>query len=47
MTVLVTGATGTVHIVHHLLRAGQKVRALTRNPATAANRTATGRVHRP
>jgi uncharacterized protein YbjT (DUF2867 family) len=37
MTVLVTGATGTVgsHIVQHLLRAGRKVRALTRDPATA------------
>lgn len=34
---LVTGATGTVgrQVVHHLLQAGQKVRALTRNPATA------------
>ncbi len=37
MTVLVTGATGTVggHTVQHLLRAGQKVRALTRDPARA------------
>ncbi|MCF6473188.1 NAD-dependent epimerase/dehydratase family protein [Nonomuraea sp. MG754425] len=37
MTILVTGATGTVgrHLVGHLLRQGQKVRALTRNPATA------------
>lgn len=35
---LVTGATGTVggHLVGHLVRAGQKVRALTRDPATAA-----------
>jgi uncharacterized protein YbjT (DUF2867 family) len=38
MTVLVTGATGTVGrlLVHHLLEAGQQVRALTRNPAAAA-----------
>jgi uncharacterized protein YbjT (DUF2867 family) len=37
MTILVTGATGTVgrHVVRHLLDQGQKVRALTRNPATA------------
>ncbi|GII42403.1 SDR family oxidoreductase [Planotetraspora phitsanulokensis] len=37
MTVLVTGATGTVgaHVVRHLLRAGRKVRALTRDPASA------------
>ncbi|WP_248963665.1 SDR family oxidoreductase [Sphaerisporangium perillae] len=37
MTVLVTGATGTVgrHVVRHLLRAGEKVRALTRDPAKA------------
>lgn len=37
MTVLVTGATGTVgrHLVGHLLQVGQKVRALTRNPTTA------------
>ncbi|MGP3962030.1 SDR family oxidoreductase [Nonomuraea sp. 3N208] len=37
MTILVTGATGTVgrHVIDHLLRQGQKVRALTRNPATA------------
>jgi uncharacterized protein YbjT (DUF2867 family) len=37
VTVLVTGATGTVgrHVVRHLLEAGQKVRALTRNPAGA------------
>ncbi|MFC4588742.1 SDR family oxidoreductase [Sphaerisporangium corydalis] len=37
MTVLVTGATGTVggHTVQHLLRAGRKVRALTRDPARA------------
>ncbi|TVX92396.1 SDR family oxidoreductase [Paenibacillus agilis] len=34
MTILVTGATGTVgrHVVDQLLRRGQKVRALTRNP---------------
>ncbi|MDA3645728.1 NAD(P)H-binding protein [Saccharopolyspora indica] len=38
MTVLVTGATGTVgrHIVRGLIDRGQQVRALTRNPATAA-----------
>jgi uncharacterized protein YbjT (DUF2867 family) len=38
MTVLVTGATGTVgrHLVTQLLAAGQKVRALTRDPAAAA-----------
>jgi uncharacterized protein YbjT (DUF2867 family) len=37
VTVLVTGATGTVgrHVVHRLLETGQKVRALTRNPAAA------------
>ncbi|MEU8803596.1 NAD(P)H-binding protein [Spirillospora sp. NPDC048819] len=37
MTVLVTGATGTVgrHIVAELLRAGESVRALTRDPAKA------------
>ncbi|MEZ0073761.1 NmrA family NAD(P)-binding protein [Planotetraspora sp. GP83] len=37
MTILVTGATGTVggHVVQHLLRAGRKVRALTRNPDAA------------
>ncbi|MEV1170387.1 NmrA family NAD(P)-binding protein [Nonomuraea sp. NPDC049784] len=37
MTILVTGATGTVgrHVVDHLLRQGQKVRALTRDPARA------------
>ncbi|MFB4290240.1 NAD(P)H-binding protein [Nonomuraea sp. ATR24] len=38
MTILVTGATGTVGriVVDRLLRAGQRVRALTRNPAGAA-----------
>ncbi|MDP4505316.1 SDR family oxidoreductase [Nonomuraea turcica] len=38
MTILVTGATGTVgrHLIYHLLHQGQKVRALTRNPATAS-----------
>ncbi|MEU6721120.1 NAD(P)H-binding protein [Nonomuraea sp. NPDC046802] len=38
MTFLVTGATGKVgrHVVEHLLRAGQPVRALTRDPARAA-----------
>ncbi|CCH31490.1 NAD(P)H-binding protein [Actinosynnema sp. NPDC047251] len=38
MTVLVTGATGTVGrpLVHHLLAAGHRVRALTRDPARAA-----------
>ncbi|MEU4408879.1 NmrA family NAD(P)-binding protein [Streptosporangium sp. NPDC023963] len=37
MTVLVTGATGTVGrpLVEQLLAAGHRVRALTRNPATA------------
>ncbi|MBB5953526.1 uncharacterized protein YbjT (DUF2867 family) [Saccharothrix tamanrassetensis] len=37
MTVLVTGATGTVgrHLVHQLLAAGHRVRALTRDPARA------------
>jgi uncharacterized protein YbjT (DUF2867 family) len=37
MTILVTGATGTVgrHLVHHLLAAGHPVRALSRRPATA------------
>ncbi|QUH03401.1 NmrA family NAD(P)-binding protein [Saccharopolyspora erythraea] len=37
MTILVTGATGNVgrHVVDQLLRAGRRVRALTRNPATA------------
>lgn len=38
MRILVTGATGTVgrHVVDQLLTAGTTVRALTRNPATAA-----------
>ncbi|MEO3796531.1 NmrA family NAD(P)-binding protein [Nonomuraea sp. B10E15] len=38
MTMLVTGATGTVgrHVVEELLEAGRQVRALTRNPAKAA-----------
>ncbi|GIH89634.1 NAD(P)H-binding protein [Planobispora siamensis] len=37
MTILVTGATGTVgrHVVDHLLHAGLPVRALTRDPAKA------------
>ncbi|GLW07270.1 nucleotide-diphosphate-sugar epimerase [Microtetraspora sp. NBRC 13810] len=37
MTILVTGATGTVgrHVVAELLRAGERVRALTRDPARA------------
>ncbi|MGH8908959.1 MAG: NAD(P)H-binding protein [Egibacteraceae bacterium] len=37
MTILVTGATGTVgrHVVDQIMRAGQHVRALTRNPAKA------------
>ncbi|MEU8385105.1 NAD(P)H-binding protein, partial [Streptosporangium sp. NPDC048865] len=37
MTFLVTGATGKVgrHVVDHLLRAGRRVRALTRDPAGA------------
>ncbi|MFF0868499.1 NAD(P)H-binding protein [Nonomuraea sp. NPDC003560] len=38
MTILVTGATGTVGrlVVEELLQAGRQVRALTRNPAKAA-----------
>ncbi len=38
MTILVTGATGTVgrHVVDQLRQAGQRVRALTRNPAKAS-----------
>ncbi|MEV8441934.1 NAD(P)H-binding protein [Actinosynnema sp. NPDC051121] len=38
MTILVTGATGTVgrHLVHHLLAAGHPVRALSRRPGDAA-----------
>jgi uncharacterized protein YbjT (DUF2867 family) len=37
MTILVTGATGNIgrHVVDDLLEAGEKVRALTRDPATA------------
>ncbi|WP_079909577.1 NmrA family NAD(P)-binding protein [Paenibacillus sp. 32352] len=37
MTILVTGATGTVgrHVVDQLIQKGQKVRALTRNPLQA------------
>ena len=37
MTILVTGATGTVGrvVVDQLVAAGQQVRALTRNPVTA------------
>ncbi|MBB6350105.1 NmrA family NAD(P)-binding protein [Nonomuraea muscovyensis] len=37
MTILVTGATGTVgrHLVAELVRAGQRVRALTRDPGRA------------
>lgn len=37
MTILITGATGTVgrHLVHQLVDAGRPVRALTRNPASA------------
>ena len=37
MTILVTGATGTVgrHVVQHLSQRGAKVRALVRNPANA------------
>ncbi|TDQ40389.1 NmrA family NAD(P)-binding protein [Aureibacillus halotolerans] len=37
MTILVTGATGTVgrHVVNQLIQRGQKVRALTRNPLKA------------
>ncbi|MFD0365437.1 NmrA family NAD(P)-binding protein [Nocardia sp. GCM10030253] len=38
MTILVTGATGNTgrHVVAELVRRGQRVRALTRNPAAAA-----------
>lgn len=38
MTILITGATGTVgrRIVDHLLDLGESVRCLTRNPSTAA-----------
>jgi uncharacterized protein YbjT (DUF2867 family) len=38
MTILVTGATGTIgrHVVDHLLARGAAVRALVRNPASAA-----------
>jgi uncharacterized protein YbjT (DUF2867 family) len=38
MTVLVTGATGNVgrHVVRQLIQSGEHVRALTRNPARAA-----------
>lgn len=37
MTILVTGATGNVgrHVVNELIQAGQRVRALSRNPAKA------------
>lgn len=37
MTVLVTGATGNTgrHVVNELVRRGERVRALTRNPAGA------------
>ncbi|MFE9277693.1 SDR family oxidoreductase [Paenibacillus glucanolyticus] len=37
MTILVTGATGNVgrHVVEELLKAGHKVRALSRYPASA------------
>lgn len=37
MTILVTGATGSVgrHVVDRLVQSGQRVRALTRNPARA------------
>ncbi|MDF2649411.1 MAG: NmrA family protein [Paenibacillus sp.] len=37
MTILVTGATGTVgrHVVEHLVQKGEQVRAVSRNPAKA------------
>lgn len=37
MTILVTGAAGNVgrHVVDQLVQAGQRVRAMTRNPANA------------
>ncbi|GLW08645.1 hypothetical protein Misp01_37750 [Microtetraspora sp. NBRC 13810] len=40
MTTLVTGATGNTgrHVVAELVRRGERVRALTRNPAAAAGR---------
>ncbi|MFC7718443.1 SDR family oxidoreductase [Nonomuraea recticatena] len=38
MTILVTGATGTVgrHVVEQLVERGERVRALTRNPGRAS-----------
>jgi uncharacterized protein YbjT (DUF2867 family) len=44
MTTLVTGATGNTgrHIVAELVRRGEPVRALTRNPAAAAHRLPAG-----
>lgn len=44
MTILVTGATGTVgrHVVDHLIAAGERVRALTRDPAAARLRLPDG-----
>jgi uncharacterized protein YbjT (DUF2867 family) len=53
MTILVTGATGTIgsQVVAHLVAAGHPVRALTRNPATAvlpaAVEIVTGDLSRP
>jgi uncharacterized protein YbjT (DUF2867 family) len=44
MTTLVTGATGNTgrHVVAELVRRGERVRALTRNPAAAAERLPAG-----
>ncbi|GAA3914581.1 NmrA family NAD(P)-binding protein [Actinoplanes auranticolor] len=44
MTTLVTGATGNTgrHVVAELIRRGDRVRALTRNPAAAAERLPAG-----
>ncbi|MEV0296026.1 NAD(P)H-binding protein [Nocardia sp. NPDC050710] len=44
MTTLVTGATGNTgrHVVAELVRRGERVRALTRNPAAAAGKLPPG-----